>query len=396
MKDLVLLPLPDRVASNPKMYFPLSLLYIAAAVKEAGFAVEIVDCRDGMKPLPPSRFYGFSCATPQIDEAKRIARTLDGQTIVGGAHASLLPNDCHKSFDYTVVGEGEHIIIDILAGNLDKGVHIAERIYDINTLKYPAWDLVDEPFSTTLFPGERYGEGPLAATIIGSRGCAWSCLFCGNVHKKPVKFRAVPNIIGEIEALISRGVRYYRFEDDNFTLIPCFQELCEELGDRGVHYKCHTRSDLLTMDKARMMKDSGCEECGLGVESADDKVLAKVNKGETVEDHLRAARILKEVGIRVKAYFVTGLPGETDETIELNKQFAVEADIDKWTVSTFTPYPGCPVYRRPGQFGVEIMNHDFSQWWNYSSAYNHRLEGQTREQMWARYEDLYSFLRGRE
>ncbi len=395
MKDLVLLPLPDRVASNPQMYFPLSLLYIAASAREAGYDVEVVDCRSDMVDLPPSRFYGFSCATPQIDEARRIARTLDGITIVGGAHASLLPNDCSRDFDYVIMGEGEHIILEILEGKLSKGVYAADRIRDLNALPYPAWDLVDDVFSTTLFPGERYGEGPVASTIIGSRGCPFNCAFCGNVHNRPVIYRSADNILGEIDQLIERGVRYYRFEDDNFTINPQFVKLCEGLATRDVHYKCHTRSDLLTLPKALMLKDSGCEECGLGVESADDNVLLKIDKQETVTDHLRAARMLKEAGMRVKAYFVTGLPGETDLTLELNKQFAVDADIDKWTVGTFTPYPGCPVYKRPGAFGVEITNHDFSRWWNYSASYNHRLVGQTQEEMWARYEDLYSFLKGR-
>ncbi len=396
MRDLVLLPLPDPIAANPKMYFSLAILYIAAAAKEAGYDVEIVDCRDGMKELPPARFYGFSCATPQIDEAKRVAKTVDGQTIIGGAHASLLPYDCHRHFDYTVVGEGEQVIIGILSGAVEKGIVRAPRISDLNKVPYPAWDLADDVFSTTLFPGERYGEGPKAMTLIGSRGCPYHCAYCGNVHTTPVTYRSAENMIGEIDALIDRGVYHYRFEDDNFTLIPDFVGLCQELTKRDIRYKCHTRSDLLTGMKAEMMKYSGCEECGLGVESADDAVLKKVNKGETVKDHLRAAAILRAAGIRVKAYFVTGLPGETDETIELNKTFAVAADIAKWPVSTFTPYPGCPVYRRPGAFGVEIVNHNFSDWWNYSSAYNHRLEGQSREEMWARYEALYSFLRGRE
>lgn len=394
MKDIVLLSLPDWVDSQPKMYFPLALTYLAAVVSNAGYSVEILDCRDGVKDLPEARFYGFSCATPQIMVAKQLAKQVNGQTIIGGAHASLLPNDCVKHFDYVVRGEGEEVILDILSGHVPKGIITAPRIKNLDTVPYPAWDMVDQPFSDTLFPGERYGTGDLAATIIGSRGCPYACSFCGNINRVPVVYRSVDNILGELKELISRNVRHFRFEDDCFTIHPQFDKICQEITRLNVHYKCHTRSDLLTPEKAGLMKDSGCEECGLGVESADDRVLALVNKKETAQEHLKAVRTLKEAGIRAKTYFVTGLPGETDKTIDLNKDFVKEAQIDKWTVSTFTPYPGCPVFHRPGAYGVEIINFDWSRWWNYcESGYNHILIGQRPEQMWARYQYFYRWLR---
>ena len=397
VKDLVLLSLPDWVDNDPKMYFPLSLMLLGAVTKKAGYDVEIVDCRDGIKPLPEARFYGFSCATPQIKVAKEWAKKLKGKTIIGGAHASLLPNDCVKHFNYTVVGEGERAILDILKGTAKEGIVVAPRINNLDAIPYPAWDMVDQPFSDTLFPGERYGKGALAATLIGSRGCPANCSFCGNLLTRPVYFRSVDNIIGELTELIGRGVYYFRFEDDNFTIHPHFKKLCEELAKLDIRYKCHTRSDFMKPEKAELLRSSGCEECGLGVESADDKVLRVNNKHETSDQHKQAIAILKDAGLRVKTYFVMGLPGETDDTLEINKQFVRDTQIDKWTVSTFCPYPGCPVYKSPGLFGIQITNFDYSKWWNYlQDGYNHVIIGQTREQMWLRYKSFYSFLRSGE
>ena len=393
MKDLVLLSLPDVVDSNPTMYFPLSLTYLGAVVKKAGYDVEIIDCREGIKPLPEAKFYGFSCATPQINTAKEWAKELDGQTIIGGAHASLLPLDCVKHFDYVVQGEGEDAILKILRGEVAHGIFRADRITNLDNIPYPAWDMVDNPFSDTLFPGERYGRGELAATLIGSRGCPFSCSFCGNIHTQPVIYRSAMNIIGELKELVERGVKHFRFEDDCFTLLPDFQWLCVMMGALDIHYKCHTRSNLITPEKASMMYESGCEECGLGVESADDDVLELNNKKCTSEQNMKAVKIIKDSGMRAKSYFVMGLPGETDKTLELNKKFVIDTQIDKWTVSTFEPYPGCPIFRAPGKFNIEIINKDFSKWWNYAEKYNHILIGQSGEQMWARYKEFYSWLK---
>lgn len=394
MKDLVLIAPPDPVDNDPTMYFHLGILYLAAVTRQAGYDVEIVDCRTGIKPLPEAKFYGFSCATPQVNIAKEWVRKVEGQTIIGGAHPSLLPLDCVKHFDYVVQGEGEGIILNILKGIVPKGIVQAQRIKDLDSIPYPAWDMVNQPFSDTLFPGERYGKGQLAATMINSRGCPFQCSFCGNLHRTPVVFRSVENIIGEVKELMKRGVRYIRFEDDCFTIHPRFSQLCNELATLKIHYKCHTRSDLLTLEKAQAMAYSGCEECGLGVESADNHVLEVNNKKETVEDHLNAAGILHRASLRVKTYFVMGLPGETARTLSLNKAFAKDAQIDKWTISTFCPYPGTPVFNSPGKFGIEILNKDFSKWWNFATCYNHVILGQTQEEMWSRYKEFYSYLKG--
>jgi anaerobic magnesium-protoporphyrin IX monomethyl ester cyclase len=389
--DLVLVQLPNPALATPTMYQPLGILYLIAVARKKGYNVTMVDLRSGDKPLPDADFYGFSCTTPEVTEAKKLARKVSGITIVGGAHPSLLPDDCMFDFDYVVVGEGERLLLDILSLKLKPGIHIADRILNLNHLPFPAWK--KDLFTDTLFPGERYGKGEKAATLIASRGCPFSCSFCGNTFTVPVVYRSVKNIIDEVKYLKSFGVRHFRFEDDNFTLHPQFDELCLELHDLDVRFKCHTRSDLLTHDAAALLKHAGCEEFGLGVESADNRVLRLNHKKETVEDHARAVGILKKHGIRAKTYLMAGLPGETDETIELNKQFMRKVKPDKWTLSTFTPYPGCDVYNHPHNYGVEVVDWDWSGWWNFADHFVHVLQGQTQEQMWERYKSFYEWLK---
>ncbi len=391
MKDLVLVALPNPNLSNPKMYFALGILYLAAVVKKAGYDVEIVDMRDGAKELPGAKFYGFSCTTPEIPAAKALAKIVKGKTIVGGAHPSVAPSDCTE-FDYTVVGEGEDIILDIVGGKLDPTTYSTERKQNLNDIPYPAWDLVDA-FSPELFPGERYGQIGKGMTVICSRGCPYDCSFCGNLFRKPIVYRSTENIIGEVEELQKRGVEYVRFEDDNFTIHPDFDNLCLDLRYLGVHWKCHTRSRLLRLPQVEMMKWAGCEECGLGVESADDTVLEINNKKETRTDHVRAVELLHRGGLRAKTYFIAGLPGETDGTVAINKDFFRQVKPDKWTLSTFTPYPGCDVYRNPKRYNITIDDWNYNNWWNFvEKGFVHTLVDQTPKQMWDRYKGFYQWL----
>jgi len=390
--DLCLVELPNDALDHPKMYFGLGNLYLAAAVQKAGFEVTICDFRERIGELPDARFYGFSATTPQIMYAKELAEKVDGITIIGGAHASLFPDDCMEDFNYIVKGEGEVVLPYIVEGLMKAGLIISARIRDLDKLSYPAWDLVDEPFSKTMYSGERYGEGELSVNIITSRGCPYDCYFCGNVFRKPVVYRGIDSILFEILDLQIRGVNYFRFVDDNFTLHPDLRNLCRLLYTRRMHYRCHTRSNLITREKAEWLKWSGCDECSLGIESADDKVLKLSGKNETVALHKKASRIIQDAGLKLKAYWMSGLPGETDETLELNKEFVREIHPDKWTVSTFVPYPGCEMYNHPEKFGIRILKNDWSKWWNFASGFNHILNGQTTEQMWKRYADFYDFL----
>ncbi len=394
MIDLVLFVLPNARLSDPMMYFPLGVLYLAAVARRAGFDVRIVDFRMGVdeEAIPESEFYGFSATTPEIVVAKKLAQRIKGHTIIGGAHATLLPEDCVKDFNWVVRGEGENILPGILAGLQPQGVHIAPRL-NLDNLPLPAWDLAEHPFSETLFPGERYGKSELAATIIGSRGCPFSCHFCANPLRPPVVYRSADNILTEVATLKSMGVNHFRFEDDNITLLPDFERLCLLMKEMKVHWKAHTRSDQLTQSKAQLLRLGGCEECGIGVESADDRVLRINNKKETVSDHIKAVKMLKDAGVRVKTYFISGLPGETDETLNRNMEFISKVQPEKWTVSTFIPYPGCAIYQRPGAFGIRIVDRDFTNWWNFAPHFVHELNGQTRKQMWQRYTWFYEWLR---
>ena len=403
MIDLSLVVLPGRNLTNPLMYFPLGLLYIAASVRQAGYKVNIIDLRDAKRVYQgqiPTKvgMVGFTSTTGEVEDAKYLARKQNIHiNILGGAHATLLTEDCGE-FDVVVRGEGERVILDILKGKT--GIIQAKRITDLDSLPRPAWDMIPRSrlFSRELFPGEKYGKGEPAATVIFSRGCLFNCHFCANALKSPITYHSPSRAADDIQYLRDTyNIHYFRLADDNITLNrPWFTSLMEAISKLNIRFKCHTRPDLLDKDRAELLARAGCEELGFGAESGDDRVLVNMNKGFTVEDTVRAVEVTKQVGIRAKTYLIAGLPGETEESIALTMRMMIQAKPDKWTLSRFTPYPGCEIWKSPSRFGVYLDGKEFSDYWNFYETPPYHLYDVSSYDLTFRYKQLYSWLKTEE
>lgn len=403
--------LPNPKLHNPKMYGNLGLLYVAGAVERAGYDVVFVDLRgepdisESVLLRIPSKITSvcISATTGEISYAKKLNAIIKRyrpriRTIIGGPHASLLPRDC-EAFDVIVAGEGEYfapIVVNPYWPH--SGIYRQKRLTHIDPLAFPYWEGLPRKdlFSTKLMPGEKYGNcGKPAMTIITSRGCPFKCSFCGNMLNKPVVFRSPENVCAEVETLGNAyGVKDFRFEDDNFTLSKDrYFKMCLLLSELGITYKCHTRASLVTPERVKAAKKSGCIEMGMGLESGDDNVLEIVNKQERVEAYKEAIKIIQGEGLRAKVYLMSALPGETDESVDKTKEFMLTAKPDKWTLSVFTCYPGCDIWNNQASYGIRLLSKDFGQFWNFPDKVLHEFtDGTTAEELYQRYKNLYSWL----
>lgn len=383
------------------MYPNLGVLYVAASLEMAGYQVQIADLRDKTADIgliPEAPIIGFSATTGEISDAKKLAQLAKSRdpkciTVIGGAHASLLPEDCEQYFDYVVVGEGEFVIPSISRGISGKRIYMP-RIDDLDSLPFPARHLANS-FSETLMPGEKYGHSDRATTVIFSRGCIWGkCTFCANMLRQPVVYRSPENISHEIEQLISKyDCRSFRVEDDNFTANRRWMlAVCEKLAPLRVKFKAHSRGNLITEDCVVALKAAGCVELGTGLESADQRVLDKAKKGVRVDDYGRAIQLLRKHGISSKVYFVVHLPLETEQSIKLNKEFMKTYHPDRWTCSRFAPYPGSPVWQNPTAFGVTWIDPDYSHYWNFYDSALVEYEDTSRQELDKRYQEFYQWL----
>jgi radical SAM superfamily enzyme YgiQ (UPF0313 family) len=98
-------------------------------------------------------------------------------------------------------------------------------------------------------------------------------------------------------------------------------------------------------DKMRLLAEAGLKRLHVGLESGDDEILRRVQKGATVEEHLVAGRLLREAGIEISAYIVLGLGGKerTGSHARESARMISEIQPDYLRLRTFVPKVNTPL-----------------------------------------------------
>ena len=137
--------------------------------------------------------------------------------------------------------------------------------------------------------------------------------------------------------------------------------MCHEFSKLGIVWRCLTRADSVDREILMAMRDSGCKEIIIGMESGSQKILDLLRKGVTVEQNLKAMKLIKEF-MQLKVSVIVGSPGESWETINETKELLKQCKPDLWQVSTFTPLPGSDAWNHPEKFGLKILTRDLNQY----------------------------------
>lgn len=367
------------------IYPPLGLAYIAAVLRDNGVACRIVDANalrlkteavlEEIAAFKPD-LVGISLSLFVVKAGKEICaavKRLPGfEVCFGGVyasshHAQLLRE---TSAGYVVVGEGELTLLELCSGKeigaIEGLAHRAEGravanaprplIGDLDTLPHPAYDLLP-PFAVYK---SRIRRKPMAA-IITSRGCPFSCGFCNsNIFGKKFRARSPESVVEEIELLVDTfHVRQIDVLDDNFTLNLARAErildlIIERKLDIAINLQNGVRADRLTRPIVGKMKQAGVFKVGIGVESGNPEVLRKIVKGLDLEKVKTANAWFKSEGISTSAFFMIGLPYDTEETIRETIRFAVDLDPDIANFAIFAPFPETRMYDELDAAGLVI------------------------------------------
>jgi radical SAM superfamily enzyme YgiQ (UPF0313 family) len=279
------------------------------------------------------------------------------KVVIGGSHATMNPEECiSDGFDCVVCGDGE---IEAERAFLD----------DVDIIRAEDRFLSDYPtIDRTLVDIKSYKyflDGELATTLVTSRGCPYKCAFCCKNYNG-VRLAPSSKVINEIRKLhCDFGYNALMFFDDIFILNKKrVEEICLYLKEFGIVWRCFVRADLVVKhgnELLQTMADSGCVEVGMGIESGSDKILENINKGETVKTIKLAIKMLHEEGIRVKGFFIVGLPGESQETIEDTQRFLEETYLDDMDFTIFQPYVGSPIWNNRGDYDIKWDDLDFQK-----------------------------------
>ncbi len=371
---VVLINPPHPYLTDQKRNQPLGILYLAAMLEKENYDVELVDLcyveeEDWIKKIPEADVYGISATTLDYLRSVRIAKKIKENykciTVLGGAHATAAPKTVDPVFDKVVVGEGELAFLDLLRDckdNVTKRFYQKEYVKNIDEIPFPARHLLplDSIISYSLVE-----KGKPATSLITSRGCSHNCSFCASrtMWGNKVRFRNADNVIMELKQIIQDyGVRHFRFHDDTMTLNKArLLELCKKMEPLEIHWRAHTRVDRSDMETLSAMKRAGCDEIGYGIESASQEVLDINKKRIRIEQARKAVKNAKEAGLKVRLFFIVGLPGEAKNTGKMNIDFIEDVQPDGVDVSTFVPFPGCDIYEKPQDYGMELLTHDYER-----------------------------------
>lgn len=374
MMKVVLINPPHPYLTDQKRNQPLGIMYLAAVLEKENHEVSLVDLcyvdeADWMKKIPKADVYGISATTLDyfraIKIAKMIKETYNGITVLGGAHATATPNTIDPVFDKVMIGEGELAFIDLLndlENKVEKRIYQREPISNLDTIPFPARHLLPEDSIVSYSLVEK--EKP-ATSLITSRGCCNACSFCASktMWGRKVRFRSPDNVIEELKKIIKDyKIYHFRFHDDTMTLNKSrLLELCRKMEPLNIHWRAHTRVDCSDIETLTAMKKAGCDEIGYGIESASQEVLDLNKKNIKVEQAIQAVKNAKKVGLRVRLFFIVGLPGETKDTCKKNIEFVEAVQPDGVDVSTLVPFPGCDIYDNPNAYGIELLTEDYDK-----------------------------------
>lgn len=380
--------LEDRYGKNMKHFGghaePLGLAYLAAAVRQDGPDVEILDApvldytiemiAEKVKK-ERIRIAGISILTPSYSPAKATAQAIkkaspDTVVVLGGAHATILPEETLRDIgnDIVVIGEGENTLRELTRAILQNGdlrqvpglafldngriIRTAPREFekDIDKFPPPARDLL--PMNRYFLTATRVKGKGFCGTVIVARGCPFNCAFCSHTFGRTFRAHSPGRIVSEIQDLIDKyGASEINLEADILTLQkPFLMALCDEIINKGLHKKikwtCESRADTLSLEGLKKMKEAGCWQISLGIESGVDRLLKELGKNETTEQIRKAARMIRDAGITIRGFFMLGVPTETREESLKTIEFAKELDPD-WAQFTVTiPFPGTPMFEK--------------------------------------------------
>jgi len=364
---------------EPNVVPPLGLSFVAACLRQAGHEVDLLDLTVEPRKRPNWDQYsvvGMSLICVNFHNGINIAECIrqknkDVCIVAGGPFPDICDKEVLETglFDVVVHGEGENVFVQLVKA-LENGKDLRSikglsfyrdgeiirtenpaQIEDLDALPFPAYDLL---------PIRKYYE----SSIIASRGCPFSCIFCtrGPAESKIVRRLSPERAIDWITLLVEDlSCNKIRFVDSTFTLDQKWAErICDLIMERGLKFKwnCQTRIDRLNGTLLEKMRKTGCTYVNVGAETGNDEILTLLKKGFSKADIRSGAQIFKYVNApQLYINFIIGHPWDTSETICETVEFAQELE-KKFGAKCFfflmCPFPGTELWEDADKYGIKI------------------------------------------
>ena len=350
---------------------PLSLPTIAGATPKDIDTAIIDEKLDEINFDEKVDLVGIGAMTPNIKRAYEIAdefRKRNVKVVLGGIHASMLPEEALEHADSVVIGEADYLWSDVISDFKDRKLKDSYRFSsypDLENIKAPRHDLIKS---------EQYVINQVQTT----RGCPFDCDFCSvkAFSGKQFRLKKIEQVVSEIKALFPYYVikilgyklklpKTLLFADDNIVgnksysrrlfnaLIPL------KLSDWYCQSSINVGKD---KEMLALMKEAGCQSMIIGIESVVKETLAGMDKKiNVVDEYYECINNIQSSGIKVFGSFVLGSDAEDDSVFEKTVKFIRDNNLIYNMINILTPLPGTKLYRRLEQEG-RILHKDWEEY----------------------------------
>ncbi len=375
---------PSPFLLDERVFMPLGVLKVAAALEAGGVPVEVLDLSgvaDYEKVAArhavssPAETFAITATTPQFPSACAIAKSIlelrpDARLVLGGPHATLTiaawkrekktGRTGRASRAYARLGEMYHTVV---AGDGEMAIfgalgREAPALIDADDRHSPLW-LNDSRLEGSAWPARhlidvpsyRYAiDGVPALSLIAQLGCPFGCGFCAGRNSpslRHIRTRSGDNIVAEmLQMRQTYGTRAFMFYDDelnvNRELIPLMEKIADVADDWRL--RGFIKAELFTDGQAEAMRRAGFRWLLVGFESGSPRILDNIRKMATQDENSRCMAIARRHGLKVKALMSLGHPGESEATVAETRRWLLDERPDDFDVTIITPYPGSPYY----------------------------------------------------
>ncbi|MEI7527647.1 MAG: radical SAM protein [Elusimicrobiota bacterium] len=347
---------------------PLGILYIAARLRQRlGAVVRVVDAalepdalgavRSALRGLKPD-VVGISSLTAESFLAHRIAAAVKAESpgmpvVMGGPHATSDPAGAlaDASVDAAVIGEGEETFTELVRVIAEEGPRWREPaalravaglafrcdgrtelsaprapITDLDSLPFPAWDLIDYKKFWKIGGMASVGVRPYMP-IFTSRGCPYHCVFCHQIFGKTFRARSPENVAEEVAMIHRLGTKSIEVLDDISNFDPDrFDRMLEVLLERNLQsvlsFPNAVRADLIRESSVDLLKRVGVGEVSVAVETVSERLQKLLKKNLSLARVSRTIDMLADRRIFTRGFFMLGLPTETEAELRATIRFA--------------------------------------------------------------------------
>lgn len=392
--------------SRENMVWPQVSLAQMAALLHPTYKVKVVDAigeRMSWKKFTElldtcrPKYYLTQVTAPTLENdmyGTFLAKNRGAKTLAFGTHVTPIPRETMRAYttlDYVLRGEPDltlRDLVDHLEGRISERPAEIQRLFarhdptyvagttgngngapDLSHIKGLVWrkgqevvmnlqrpfvaDLNDLPIPMhELLPLQTYRmpmlKGPFTF-IVPSRGCPAGCTYCIKhvTYQYSVRTRSPENVMQELWKLKKLGLNNVHMYADLFTVDrDHVLGICKRMIEENINLKwtCNSRVDFVDEELLQHMGKAGCHLIAWGLESGNKDILKHARKGTDPAKAAQSLAASKKAGIKNWGYFIIGLPGETEETIQETIAFAKKMPLDIALFHIAAPYPGTPFF----------------------------------------------------